>query len=84
MGQPPILCKLYGSVGRPSVPNTSGHGIPDPSDRLSAGLSQASVLIQGAVHTLTPEIFHQQITNFPIYRRGEMLLAVEEVGHLPW
>ena len=42
------------------------------------------VLIQGAVHTLTPKIVHQQVTDFPIHRRSEMLLPIEEVDHLPW
>jgi hypothetical protein len=41
-------------------------------------------LIQGAVHTLTPKIVHQQITNFPIHRRSEMLLPIEEVDHITW
>ena len=43
--------------------------------------AQASVLLQGAVHTLTPKIFHQQVTDFPIHRRGEMLLPIKEVDH---
>ena len=46
--------------------------------------AQASVLLQGAVHTLTPKIFHQQVTDFPIHRRGEMLLPIEELDHLAW
>jgi hypothetical protein len=41
-------------------------------------------LIQGAFHTLTPKIFHQQVTDFPMLRRSEMLLSIKEVGHLPW
>jgi hypothetical protein len=46
--------------------------------------AQVSVLIHGAFHTLTPKIFHQQVTDFPIHRRGEMLLAIEELDHLAW
>jgi hypothetical protein len=51
---------------------------------VSTASAQATVLIQAAVHTLSPKIFHQQVTDFPIHRRSEMLLSIEEVGHLPW
>jgi hypothetical protein len=51
---------------------------------VSAAPAQAIVLIQCAVHTLSPKIFHQQVTDFPIHRRREMLLSVKEVDHLPW
>ena len=70
---------------RHGKPNSFANGCHNPSDRLStAGPAQASVLIQSAAHTLTPKIVHQQITNFPIHRRSQMLLAIEKVDHLPW
>ena len=51
---------------------------------VSVAPARAAVLIQAAVNTLSPKIFHQQVTDFPIHRRSEMLLSIEEVGHLPW
>jgi hypothetical protein len=36
---------------------------------------------QGLVPHL--QIFHQQVTDFPIHRRSEMLLPIEELDHCP-
>ena len=46
--------------------------------------AQATVVLQSALHTLSLKIFHQQVTDFPIHRRSEMLLPIKEVDHLPW
>jgi hypothetical protein len=46
--------------------------------------AQTIVVLQGAFHTLTLKIFRQQVTDFPIYRRSEMLLAIKEVDHISW
>ena len=46
--------------------------------------AQTIVVLQGAIHTLTLKIFHQQVTDFPIHRRSEMLFPIKEVDHLPW
>jgi hypothetical protein len=45
---------------------------------------QASVVLQSAFHTLSLKIFHQQVTDFTIHRRSEMLFPVKGVDHLPW
>ena len=65
------------------------HGWPGPSCPVLVELSttapvQASVVLQSAFHTLSLKILHQQVTDFPIHRRSEMLLPIKEVDHLPW
>lgn len=47
-----------------------------------AAMTTSSDVFQAGFHTLTPKIFHQQVSDFPIHRVSEMFLPIKEVGHL--
>ena len=47
-------------------------------------MTTSSDMFQAGFHTLTPQIFHQQVGDFPIHRGSEMFLPIKEVGHLAW
>jgi len=47
-------------------------------------MTTSSDMFQAGFHTLTPKIFLQQISDFPIHRGSEMFLPIKEVDHLAW